>query len=530
MLNKTKKRGNQKKLILDILPKWMFNLQLISLIFIILISIFLFLFEPIPYRTEINTVDLEKLKQIAFGNLPYEQQIVLKPYTRNLSFRFQFIKSPLIKEMNFKLLSKLEIFTGNNIHDNLENNDNLEYKNNFNNFFDKSPISKDSDWRELIIICPVDSQVCESENLFKWKTLPFSLDFSTLLEVSISFKNLNDLIYKDRLLLESIYGVFEITSENYTIQETLIRLSSLIFSVIILIGFITILFKRQERRYWKIDQKLVISFLVFLILFNNPLFIFDILGLGPSKWLGILTNLIFESCFYSYFIFMVYYFSHSILSTNKERNTKQFIFPKLLIALFFWILIFSILINQELSTSHDIIIENNRLHWFQENNLLSLLTIPNIATYFIFWTSMFIAIISLKQLLEHPKDTIVITTSKRFRYFAFESSVVLFCVLLMNILKVSKASGRYQTFQVEISFLINIFAILLAFLLLPSQIMESDMRDIIVEQFERELEEETDQEIEDGNLIKTKNLIHEEKDLMDEEANQLTDLNDVIIG
>jgi hypothetical protein len=277
--------------------------------------------------------------------------------------------------------------------------------------------------------------------------------------------------------LEPAYEIrFEFTNANYTQFSTIFKMTFMMTSLFVALFFFIYLMVKQQWKYWKTEQKWILTLLVALLFFNNPAYMFDYI---TTNWLMPLVNIIFTSTFIAIFVLFVMVISHAIIVKPKER-TFFFYLPKFMVVGALWISIVSLFGWERFNQSTDGAFDLTETPFWKE--ILGVLIVL---------TSLCLGMISYYVIRAWGDKNVSLDYSTRFKYF----SLLTLCVMIASCVD-------YYTFFLFnqqnpaqwLSFypLYNFYAFILAVLFLPSNVIEDDITEKVIE---RALRDESDSEL-----------------------------------
>ena len=180
------------------------------------------------------------------------------------------------------------------------------------------------------LTCLQGSELCTSMNLF-YETFVRYHHY----RIGVSFLNGKELY--DNVLIDPHFVKFEIECYNsdYSNWELGWRYSIIFVTLSFCIGFFVACVVRSQFTKWSTEQKWVCLLLLFLILYNNP--VFGLIYVGGFAFSFI--NIVFILSFICFLMFTILVFTDALIQPPKERTFLWFYLPKIVLVGLLWVFV-----------------------------------------------------------------------------------------------------------------------------------------------------------------------------------------------
>ncbi|EFC46545.1 hypothetical protein NAEGRDRAFT_47789 [Naegleria gruberi] len=188
----------------------------------------------------------------------------------------------------------------------------------------------DGDWELIVngtysrpLVCTSTSELCDPITLFYESHIrhPYY-------RIGVSFLNSRELY--DNTLIDPHFVKMEFESYNaaYSNWELGWRYSIIFITAPLCIAFIIANIIRSHFVNWATEQKWIGLLLIFLVLYNNPIFA---LIFTAGNWAFSFINIVFIISFVCFLMFVVLVFTDSLVIPQKDRSFLWFYIPKIVL-------------------------------------------------------------------------------------------------------------------------------------------------------------------------------------------------------
>lgn len=180
---------------------------------------------------------------------------------------------------------------------------------------------------ERILTCNQGAPSCRPIVLF---TEPF-VRYKTYV-VRVRFLNQGDQV--DRNVFDPKINFWvNFVDEQYATLEISYRYAFLVLAFITLCSFLAYVRYRQQFLYWHTEQKWILTALVFLLFYNNPLYIAQFYS---GSFVLVLVNIFFRVTFICLMMLAMLVFTHAMTTKPVDRNFSSFYLPKFVVVGCLW--------------------------------------------------------------------------------------------------------------------------------------------------------------------------------------------------
>mmetsp|Transcript_2773 Transcript_2773/g.10673 ORF Transcript_2773/g.10673 Transcript_2773/m.10673 type:complete len:490 (+) Transcript_2773:131-1600(+) len=459
-------RTQPKKLLLDTLPSLHQLISLVIFIITIALSMLLTLLSPQIYDSYAKTVASPKQFDLLMHRESKFQHKIegLNALNREVSYHLYLQKSPMLSSVTFNLQYKIAIH--------LKESDDIV-----------QDFASDA-FRTVEVTCEADEHFCNSVQLFKSRAIPIPIGQTTQdITIDIEFLGLDTLVQKERVIVESLVGKWVVVSQSYTVFEAVLRSIYVLTSIVLCATYVIVLLTKQAWRFCKSEQKLIIVLLLSLILYNNPLFFVDsMIGSSVVRWFGSLLDVLFTATFMCVFLLFVMIMSHFVLVPVKERTVLWFYAPKVFLNGFLWILLMITLTWERFREAPTPLdgVSVEKSNFFDVYYLFRYTLVSVLCVCF-----AVLAFYVIRGISDMSKRVLTHNYSVRLRNFWALTLLVVLAIIVFWALKLVGPGQGLGGFLISLP-LFNCYALMLAALFSPSNEAETDLREIVLQEFERE--------------------------------------------
>ncbi|KAL9647221.1 hypothetical protein ABK040_012573 [Willaertia magna] len=320
------------KILYETLPNWSISFTFLCFLLTLLGSLGIIFFAPTV--KEFHYLKYKTLQNDLIIETPYIN-LLQQEITINLLFKENNFIDGLFKD-NLEM-NGITIYGKNNLDEDYKTiNSNLTI---INKILSCGKSSTNLDYYYININDKYNNYFCNPITIYRDRFILYNY-----LKIEINNLNLNEInsIIRNDVLFIRI----ETINKEYTIFESIIRLIYVFISLFIFIFYLFYLIK--FKKLIKMENILILFYLIFLFLFNNPFYLFTFLEMNIFPFL----NIFFNSLFISYFLFFILMMT-DLSNFTKNKNTN--ILLNLFLSLIFYLFLTITLLHDRFETYTNII-------------------------------------------------------------------------------------------------------------------------------------------------------------------------------